>query len=460
MYLSYLLLLLSVHAFVSPDIIQGNTNYSEMLELHMESCLDLKKLNHMPNLHTLKLDYCDIETFSMDYLVPVPQLTALEIRRGNLLLLHDKHFARWPNMKILQLGGNFITKVTNESFKGIPQLWLLALPGNGIEFLPQGVFHDLPELLHLDLSGNKIMNLQENTFAGNRKLQMLLLNRNPLTRIPPTVLGSLRNLLLLDLNNAGPLQNLTLPSAHTIILDKIGLKYLDIKGSVIKLQARSNQLINIKFADKSSIIELDLNNNSLTTSDIQGVLKGMWRLQGLDLSENLIDNFTAASVNSSELLLLPNLMYLNLSGNLLEHLHNNSLLPWTRLTHLDLAYNRMKNLPEFGIQDVFNLRSLNLVGNLFNNDSEIKKRAREVYTILRVAGVQIMINMKIFDDDTLDSASPWTLLFCIFFFISFLANLFFVGQLCYNRDRQIVPVATTMETIAMNQVDPDDEFFD
>ncbi|XP_037729420.1 receptor-like protein 37 isoform X2 [Drosophila subpulchrella] len=195
---------------------------------------------------------------------------------------------------------------------------------------------------------------------------MLLLNGNPLTWISPTALGSLGNLRLLDLSNCGPLPDLTLQGAHSLILDNSQLKYLDIRGTVMKLQARDNQLTNIRFADKSSVTELDLHNNSLTTDDIPFILMGMWRLQRLDLSNNLIHKFPGAgSDNTSELFLLPNLMHVNLSANLLQRLHFDSPFPWARLTHLDLSYNRLSpyGLPERAINEAFNLQSLHIQGN-------------------------------------------------------------------------------------------------
>ncbi|XP_017007345.3 leucine-rich repeat-containing protein 15 [Drosophila takahashii] len=277
---------------------------------------------------------------------------------------HDEDFANWPQMKVLELGGNSITRVANGSFKGLSQLWFLSLPGNDIQDLPEGVFRTLPELLHLDLSGNEIGNLRENIFDGNPKLEMLLLNGNPLTWIAPTAFGPLRNLRLLDLTNCGPLPVLKVPGAQSLILDNIGLKYLEIVDSAIKLQARNNQLTNIRLADKSSVTELDLQNNSLTTYDIPDLLMGMWRLQRLDLSRNLIHKYPAAgSDNSSELFLLPNLMFVNLSANFLQRLHYDSPFPWTRLTHLDLSYNRIFSLPATAINDAFNLQSLHLEGN-------------------------------------------------------------------------------------------------
>ncbi|EDV49965.1 chondroadherin [Drosophila erecta] len=339
---------------------------TKLTEFHIDFC-DKEVLQLMPNLRTLELEYCDSPDFTMKDLYPLPYLTSLQLRRSNLMELHREHFSKWPKMKILVLGGNNITRLSDECFKGLPELWLLSLPGNGIRGLPWGVFETLPELLHLDLSGNRIENLPENIFSGVPKLEMLLLNGNPLTVISSTSLIPLRNLRLLDLSYCGPLPDLSLPGAHTLILDNSGVQRLAILGSVHKLQARNNHLTEIKLPNKSSVIELDLHNNLLKTYDIPKLLMGMWRLQRLDLSKNLIGMYAAAgSDNSSELFMLPNLMYFNISGNRLTRLHFDSPIPWERLTHLDVSYNRIIAPAGHGIDEAFNLHSLHLEGNFIN----------------------------------------------------------------------------------------------
>ncbi|XP_043654130.1 protein artichoke [Drosophila teissieri] len=379
MRLILIVLLSSVSAIEFPDledycndsychILGRSRKYSDkkatkLTEFHIDIC-DKDVLQLMPNLRTLELENCDLPDFTIKDLYPLPYLTSLQLRSSNLLKLDDEHFSKWPGMQILVLGGNNITRLSDECFKGLPQLWLLSLPGNGIRLLPWGVFDTLPELLHLDLSGNRIENLPENIFSGLPKLEMLLLNGNPLIYISPTSLKPLSNLRLLDLSYCGPLPDLSLPGAHTLILDNSGVQRLDILGSVHKLQARNNHLTEIRLPNKSSVIELDLHNNLLTSNDIPKLLMGMWRLQRLDLSKNLIGMYAAAgSDNSSELFMLPNLMYLNLSENRLSRLHFDSPIPWERLTHLDVSYNRIYAPAYIGINEAFNLQSLHLEGN-------------------------------------------------------------------------------------------------
>ncbi|EDW96478.2 LOW QUALITY PROTEIN: uncharacterized protein Dyak_GE25852 [Drosophila yakuba] len=381
MHLIFIVLLSSVSAIKFSDledyckdsychILGRSRKYSDkkatkLTEFHTDIC-DKEVLQLMPNLRTLELENCDRPDFTINDLYPLPYLTSLQLRLSNLLQLHDEHFSKWPEMQVLVLGGNNITKLFDKCFKGLPKLWMLSLPGNGI-LLPWGVFDTLPELLHLDLSGNRIENLPENIFSGLPKLEMLLLNGNPLIWILPTSLIPLSNLRLLDLSYCGPLPDLSLPGAHTLILDNSGVQRLDILGSVHKLQARNNHLTEIRLPNKSSVIELDLHNNLLTASDIPKLLMGMWRLQRLDLSKNLIGMYAAAgSDNSSELFMLPNLMYLNLSENRLSRLHFDSPIPWERLTHLDVSYNRIYAPSSIGINEAFNLHSLHLEGNFIS----------------------------------------------------------------------------------------------
>ncbi|KAH8247234.1 hypothetical protein KR038_000738, partial [Drosophila bunnanda] len=334
-------------------------------ELHLDDCSNLTVLRHSPNLHTLDLGNCSSDDLHADDLSALPNLGYLHLRGGHLPELSDGLFAKLPDLKVLELGGNAISRIPDTTFRGLFKLWLLGLQDNNITTLPDGIFLQLRKLLHLDLGNNRIETLQEGIFAGSPRLQILLLHGNPLTKIFPSTLRSPRRLILLDLSNCGLLEELHLNDAYILMLENNAMRSLSIEGSVAKLQAANNELTHLSLSDKKSIVKLELHENKLEADDIPSMVMGMWRLDYLDLSKNLIDSLPVPSGdNASEFFLLPNLRFLNLSSNLLEHLHGDSPLLSPSLTYLDLSYNLIYSLEPHIFSLIKELKGLHIEGNL------------------------------------------------------------------------------------------------
>ncbi|XP_017017630.3 insulin-like growth factor-binding protein complex acid labile subunit [Drosophila kikkawai] len=357
---------------ITCDGTELDSNYTEdkpaathQWELHLEDCSNLTVLKHSPNLHTLDLANCSSGELHADDLSALPNLGYLHLRGGHLPELSDGLFAKLPDLKVLELGGNAISRIPATTFRGLFKLWLLGLQDNNISALPDAIFLQLRKLLHLDLGNNQIETLQEGIFAGSPRLQILLLHGNPLTKVYPSTLRSPRRLILLDLSNCGLLEELHLNDAYILMLENNAMQSLSIEGSVAKLQAANNKLTHLHMSDKKSIVKLELHENKLEADDIPSMVMGMWRLDYLDLSKNFIDSLPVPSGdNTSEFFLLPNLRFLNLSNNLLEHLHSDSPLLSPSLTYLDLSYNLIYSLEPHIFSLIKELKGLHIEGNL------------------------------------------------------------------------------------------------
>ncbi|XP_020804574.1 toll-like receptor 3 [Drosophila serrata] len=348
-------------------------NYTEKTgtdrrETHLDRCSNLTEKELPTDLHTLALRQCTINKLAAIDFDEVTNLSVLQLRAGTIYKLRRKQFAKLPHLKILELQDNYIRDISFDTFVGLSQLWMLALNQNQLDLLNGSVFSPLPELRHLDLSANNLIGLATTMFSGNPKLEVLLLRGNPFLVLWLSTFIVLKNLVLLDLRSSGRYTTLELFSAQTIILNNNKLTKLEVLDEVSKLQAPHNKLEYVRLEKKATVTELDLHDNSLDTYDISELVMGMWRLQVLDFSQNLVTELPVSRSHYSDgVFLLPNLKFVNLSHNRLEHLHQDSPLLSSGLTHLDVSYNRIHGIEAHTFGVVENLQYLYLQGNLISH---------------------------------------------------------------------------------------------
>ncbi|KAH8247000.1 hypothetical protein KR032_006475 [Drosophila birchii] len=353
----------------------SSTPALQLRELHLTNCsrqaVSWLVLNLTPGLRTLVIRDCPSYHISKVSLRPVPNLTSLQMQRSSLGVLRDELFTTVPRLEILELGHNTIHTVHSAAFTGLAKLRFLGLQSNGIQEIPAKTFDPLSELWHLDLGGNQLTNLHEDIFAKNAKLQTLLLNDNHLTTLLPETVSSLPNLRVLDLGHAGELDNLmmVLRNILNLRLEDSKLSGLVISGSVIRLHVANNELDRIELSNKSLVVEMDLRGNLLDGNAIAGLLRGMWSLEKLDLSKNMIESLPMhgggpnEGPHSEELFLLPSLKYLNLAYNRVVRLPPDSPILSSHIKFLDLSHNLMMTLEVERLTGLPNLESLFLEGN-------------------------------------------------------------------------------------------------
>ncbi|KAH8253475.1 hypothetical protein KR032_005666, partial [Drosophila birchii] len=338
-------------------------------ETHLDRCNKLTEKELPAGLHTLALSKCTMKKFAAIDFNGVANLSVLQLRGGKIYRLKGKQLAKLPHLQILELQDNHIMDILFDTFVGVSRLWMLALNGNQLTLLDDRVFSPLAELRYLDLSANHLEDLPPITFSGNPKLEVLLLNDNPFLVVWLSTFSVLKNLVYLDLQSSGRYTDLELFSAQTIILNNNHkLSRLEVMGEVRILQASNNKLDHVRLEKKAPVTELYLHGNSLNTYDISELLRGMWRLKVLDFSQNLVTELPVFTPRySAEVFLFPNLKFVNLSRNQLEHLHHKSPLLSSSLTHLDVSYNRIHGIEANTFGMIEDLQYLYLQGNLISH---------------------------------------------------------------------------------------------
>ena len=202
-------------------------------------------------------------------------------------------------LKVLDLSGNKISRISSNAFSDLFKLQMLDLYHNDISVLHQNAFNGLQELQHLDLSDNSISNIHGDAFSELRELLSLYISCNNLLINDNTFSGlqKLKNLELscsvLQIPDGSPfhelisLQTLKILADNVICLTNatfVGLKSLQ-ELSIMNIYVDN---ITAPFAGLLSPRSLTIfNSNIQSVADcvkVEKLFNGLDRLEYLSLS--------------------------------------------------------------------------------------------------------------------------------------------------------------------------------
>lgn len=175
--------------------------------------------------------------------------------------------------------------------------------------------HGLPSLTHAKFSKNVIRFLPDRIFSKNKMLTHLYLNDNALSRLNASSFAGLSKLEVLDLSG-----NIIESLPETLLNDNIYLRILNLSYNDIK---------SIPKTFPNSAIVFDLSSNLITNIPTD-ILINMPRIKNFNLSKNRLEFFNSGLSSKS-------LKTLNLEGNRLIKLTNDSFVNLSVLTELDLS---------------------------------------------------------------------------------------------------------------------------
>ena len=89
-----------------------------------------------------------------------------------------------PNLKRIDLDGNYLTEVVEDLFASNPVLEFLNFLNNRVTAVPEMLFSNNPELEVVWFSGNKLTALPQNLFRENRNLLFVDFSRNFIKKMP------------------------------------------------------------------------------------------------------------------------------------------------------------------------------------------------------------------------------------------------------------------------------------
>lgn len=253
----------------------------------------------------------------------------------------------------LNLDGNRISRLHKNALPS--SLQTVSLSHNLIEDFPIDVLTALPHLQWLYLRGNHIRTLPQFIFHRKLWLEKIDLGENYLRSLLPRPFNS--SVYVRDLN-------LAFNDISTLVNESFnGLQC----GRIILSHNQVYQTESDTFAGLETSLEfLDFDHNDLT--QVPEALTSLKSLKYLYLSSNSIADIPPGTFDG----FCPNLKALSLAGNHLTRIPNESLQNCSKISHFNVAYNRIYDLHEQDFTDWgYNIRNL-ILGN--NRISSLKAK--------------------------------------------------------------------------------------
>ncbi|XP_058393663.1 leucine-rich alpha-2-glycoprotein [Diceros bicornis minor] len=227
----------------------------------------------------LAVEFFNLTQLPADILRGTPKLQELHLSSNRLENLSAEFLLPVPQLKVLDLTRNALSRLPRGLFRGSAALRTLVLKENRLHILEASCLHGLQALEHLDLSENRLRTLPAGLLANLTDLRVLDLSNNRLETLPPDLLRGPQRLERLHLEG-----NRLRALEDDLLAPQKDLRHLFLSDNQLAKVAAN------AFRGLRRLDFLDLSNNSLSS-----VPKGLWAglgrptrdLQdGFDLSQN------------------------------------------------------------------------------------------------------------------------------------------------------------------------------
>ncbi|KXJ82551.1 hypothetical protein RP20_CCG012964 [Aedes albopictus] len=320
----------------------------KLLKIHDNeiSMVGDKALNGLKELQILDLSSNKIVALPTDlFKDPAQSIQEIYLQNNSISVLAPHIFSKLEQLQALDLSMNQLTSawINRETFSGLIRLVLLNLANNKITKLESEMFTDLYTLQILNLRHNQLEIIAADTFSPMNNLHTLLLSHNKIKYLDAYSLNGLYVLSLLSLDNN--------------ILTGVHPEAFRNCSSLQDLNINGNELTQVPLAlkDMHMLRTVDLGENSITVIEEPG-FRGMDNLYGLRLISNNIENITRKAFKD-----LPNLQILNLARNKIQNIEPGAFEPafsvqairldGNLLTDIDGLFTKMPNLIWLNISD-------------------------------------------------------------------------------------------------------------
>ena len=361
-----------------------------LCDLHNLRLLNLSH-NHLMEIADIGLSSCRISVVVLDVsnnfisaladgdLNWMPTIEKLDISHNSMNQISENSFEGVLNLREINLSYNQLSSLPSNLFNNSLGLEKVELQNNAIGIVNQSLFYGLTDLRFLNLSHNDISthHISKETFSSMASLIVLDLSFNRLTKLPDDVFASLTSLTTLHLQNN---------NIHKIdgnaFANQVQLKGVDLSqnkltslstsafaslGNLVTLRMVENELqdlSNLTFKCQN-LLELTLKSNFI--SSVPNFVKNCSNVRTIDLSENKI-----TSLHNDTFSGLANLVDLDLSGNQLVQIKNNSfgfsnVSSSSSLSSLNLSNNRLASIDQLAFDGLKNLRLLSLNDNFVDD---------------------------------------------------------------------------------------------
>lgn len=344
--------------------------------------LPKRAFKNTPGLTLLLLFKNQIEFVDVDAFEDLTNLEQLSLVGNRITTLPIGVFRFNTNLMNIDMYNNEFTNLTEGVFRGLTKLRKILLMYNRVNLtLYGGVFSQLPSLSHLNLNSASLTNAPPDLMTNSPLLQSINMANNFLVTLPPNLFSAIANsagqksaIISIDLSN-----NQLNYINEEQFTNLTSLKTLNLKNNLV-----TNLSVGV-FSDLSNLETLNLKNNKIEILETL-LFKGLSNLYNLDLDENRIKTIKPGVFD-----VLRSLQVLSLSNNNLtisetmntdERIDMNSYATFERssephktylsrfhslvgLTNLSLSGNQVSIVCDDWLEEMFQLRHLNLSNNNF-----------------------------------------------------------------------------------------------
>ena len=317
----------------------------------------------LPNLYYVDLGFNLIERFPQMYL---PSLAFLDLDNNRIRNISDDYLRALPNLRELSIRYNLIGFLPDELSHG--NLKDLYLQGNYISCVPSHLANNFPELDSIYLSDNRIVSLADIT--GALAVYSIFLDNNQIENVRGSDLQVQHNSPALYLqSNFISVLNFSAPAnIRAVYLENNRVEKVVIgavNSQILFINLSHNRLSSLSFANQfPDLVSLELRGNMIT-SVTRDTFRTTLVLKELDLSSNEIKFLESRAFSR-----LAYLFAVDLSNNQL-HVLEESTFPHEKLHKLDLSMNRLSNVsPNIftgnpSNLEIFDLSDNTVVGSLY-----------------------------------------------------------------------------------------------
>lgn len=363
------------------------------------------QVNKLVNLNRLNLTHNEISELPEKLFLKNIELRVIDLSHNKIKQIADNLFERNQlNEMLIELKRKFQEKVKYlyssddtdyhdnsdyrnrkypvdefpfKSINDYTSLTELYLHSNELPYIKYSWFENIPNLKILTLQNNGIRELNGNMFIQNRNLLQLNINNNKLIKVSNISNAYFSSLKLFDVSNNSEIENLDLKKLNvdTLLLSNAGVTECAINSNVRILKANANKIVKVTMHGTGHILEeLHLAHNQLINMPN---ITELTNLVFLDLSHNFIE-----TIHENDLRSLTNLKDLKLDHNQISSIHYQSFGNQMSLMHLNLSRNHLNDF-HVNFSAAVNLLVLDISGNnLTSLDPNIKQQAVNLREIL------------------------------------------------------------------------------
>lgn len=252
-------------------------NTLELLDLS-GNCLERvpsKNLRNLPRLLYLDLSDNKISAIEDSEFMNLPHLKELRINNNLLTEIGKSAFNNVPRLRHMYLQNNRLTEFdTSEMIEGLEKLEVLDISNNHLLEVP--LLKELPNLILVNLERNRISRTDSYTFSGSHRLRYLTLQNNQISYMAPHTFSRLHGLTHLLLAN-----NALRYIDRDLFCGMENLEQLSLRNNSL------NELENYTFTGIPSLKMLDLSYNGLHKI-ASATFKPLERVMWIDLSNNVL----------------------------------------------------------------------------------------------------------------------------------------------------------------------------